>query len=279
MFCQYCGERVADNAVFCSHCGRSLGSLMVRENQQIATPQGFRRVRTSSGMVVDVPIYDDPSYGQYGNPYQNGYGGGYYPQPQRPRSNEERLRETGFLDDREARIDDEHRLPKGRVGDENRGKESVQRWSANDGIKHRNAGKVRPTKDKNFSKFLEEPLPMRPVKIIIGIILCLLSVFAVFNAIKGGAFEIIRDTSRMGMEIAGFVLAATWLVVALIGFIAKYHKGATIMGGVLLLFATGIAFTTKESVPYGMYYALFSFLSSVIFLISGAGGVNLTELE
>ena len=275
MFCQYCGERVADNAAFCSHCGRSLGSLTVRENQQIVTPQGFKRVRTSSGMVVDVPIYEDPSYGQYGGSYQ----GGYYPQPQRPRSNEERLRESGFLDDREARIDAEHRLPNERVGDERNGKESVQRWSANDGIKHRNAGKVRPTKDKNFTKFLEEPLPMRPVKIIIGIILCMLSVFAVFNAIKGGALEIVRDPSRTGMEIAGFVLAATWLVVALIGFIAKYHKGATIMGGVLLLFATGIAFTTKESVPYGMYYALFSFLSSVIFLISGSGGVNLNDIE
>lgn len=225
---------------------------------------------TREGMIVEIPVVPPRAqdvYTPYAPPYRE-YG-------ELRRNTDYAIRQNdAYARGRDPNADPYQRMPTESVNS----REAAQK-PPNDGMRHRNAGKARPVKDKNFTKFLEEPLPMRPVKLILSIVLVAISVFSAYNAFKAGALDIIRTEGATGQSIAGFILAAVWLIAAVIGFTVKYKKGATLAAGVLLLFTTGIAYTTQENIKYGMYYAVFSFLASIIFLISGAGGVSMDGLE
>ena len=161
----------------------------------------------------------------------------------------------------------------GKLGEEARRQERL----INDPpIKHRNAGgqAKRMPKDKNFSKFLEQPLPFRPFKFILGIVLLAMAAFAAYNAVQDGALMILKIPEAVGKEVAGFPLAIFWAISGFIGITVKFKKGPTSCAGIMSLLAAAVAFTTRDGVKYGEYYAILSLLSAIIFLISGAGGIH-----
>ena len=154
-----------------------------------------------------------------------------------------------------------------------------KRRETDDGLRHRNKNAVRPMRDKNFTKFLEQPLPLRAVKIAFSVLLLMASALAVYTAMHDGVLQNIRNKNMTGHAFAGVYLAIVWVLSAIIGFFVKYNKGLTIVGGLFLLLAACLAVTTKDAVPYGLYYALLSNCGAIIFLVSGVGGADLSSLE
>ena len=301
MFCIHCGEELPNGAAYCAFCGRPQGTLSVRGDQRLrtqnsgsrrisddgSTGEGKRRVMTKSGIVVEVD--DSEPRNKYGRTRseQAAYEARFQSGDQSSQSYQNGDHRDAYSDRdsattyyrRQNSYDDEYYREKADAhGGAN--SKSEQRWQNRyDGVEHRNRDKIRPTRDKQFSKFLEQPLPFRPMKVALGVILILLAIFASINAIHFGALQVIREDGASGKSVAGFVIAALWVITAVIGFAVKFNKGMTMIAGVLMFVAAGVAMTTTEEVPYGLLYAIFSVGVAIVFLISGAGGVSMDGLE
>ena len=173
------------------------------------------------------------------------------------------------------------------------GRLTRKRWTSRDGVEHKHKEAIRPKLDRDFLKYVAQPLPMRPLKIILSCVYTLCAGLQIVDVYRAEGFSQLAqaipkglppvqnggDFSPTGMAAAALSLALFWVAAALIGFFVRFSKGATLTAGVFLFMAAGIAITTKEYLDFGLYYALSSFAGAVIFLISGVGGVSMDGLE
>lgn len=151
-----------------------------------------------------------------------------------------------------------------------------EKLSQEDGIIHRNNNikRKRPEGDRNFTKFLEVPLPFQGLKILSAVILVMLSALSAYHAISAGALTTLTTAGAVGSEVVELVIPVLWCVAAAIGAFVKFNKPATAVAGVFLMLAAGLSITTAADIRLAPLYAIISGIFAVVYMISAAGGIQ-----